>query len=36
MDAFASSSVAIFFIGLFVFVGIILLTDDHNWDRKKK
>ncbi len=36
MEAFAGSSVAMFFIGLFLFVGIILLTDDRNWDRKKK
>ncbi len=36
MDAFSGGSVALFFIGLFVFVGIILLTDDGSWERKKK
>ena len=28
--------VAIFFIGLFVFTGIIIVSDDAGWDRKKK
>ena len=28
--------VAIFFIGLFVLTGIIIVSDDAGWDRKKK
>ena len=36
MEAFAGTSVAMFFIGLYLFVGIILLTDDRNWDRRNK
>jgi hypothetical protein len=28
--------VAIFFIGLFVLTGIIIVTDDGGWERRKK